>query len=202
MNTTVILATHNYDKVAEIRTLLKGCGSVIVGLREYPRLPEVEEDGSTLEENALIKARAAHRATGLPAIADDSGLEVDFLDGRPGIYSSRYSGPNVSYLQNNKKLLREMAAAGPGERGARFRCVAAFVDGETEICFSGTCDGTILDAPRGRDGFGYDPLFLPTGHTQSFAEMSADQKCRISHRAVAFGKMAEFLKGRFPPDGT
>lgn len=198
MSVTIVLATRNPDKVSEIRSLLGPCGLDIIGLERYPRLPEVEESGSTLEDNALLKARAASRETGLPAISDDTGLEVDFLGGRPGVRSSRYAGIGVSYAENVRKLLRELTPAGPGNRKARFRCVAAFVDGETEECFPGTCEGSITDVPRGENGFGYDPVFLPAGSPRTFGEMNPDEKNSISHRSAAFRALASYLRERYP----
>ncbi|HLH29051.1 MAG TPA: RdgB/HAM1 family non-canonical purine NTP pyrophosphatase [Acidimicrobiales bacterium] len=196
----MVLATANPDKAAEIAELL----GEVPGLELEPRpawVPEVEESGTTLVENARLKARALLEATGLPAVADDTGLEVAALDGAPGVYSSRYSGPHATYAQNVDKLLAELdrrGAAGAGEaRTARFRSIAfaAFPDGR-EVWAEGVVDGLIADAPAGSGGFGYDPVFVPAeGDGRTFAEMTAAEKHAVSHRGRAFRALAVQLIG-------
>ena len=191
---TLVLATRNIHKTAELRQLLEGTGIAVRDLTEFPDCPEVEEDGTTLEENALKKARSAYRCTGLPVIADDSGLEVNYLLGRPGVYSARFAGEGASYADNNRKLIRDLAGVPARRRGARFRCVIAFVTGSQEQLFNGRVEGHILPAARGENGFGYDPLFRPIGHDESYAELTNREKNRISHRTHAMQQFVSSLK--------
>jgi len=171
----------------------------LMSVSDFPDVPEVEEDGDTLEANALKKARAVSEATGLPALADDTGLEVDALGGAPGVMSARYSGEPPDYERNNEKLLRELADVREVDRGARFRCVVALaVPGEKDRTVEGVTTGRILGSRRGDGGFGYDPLFLPDGATRTYAEMSADEKNTCSHRGRAVRaarKMVEEVLG-------
>lgn len=158
----------------------------IESLREHPELVLPPESGATYRENALRKARAVRDALGLPAVGDDSGIEVDALDGAPGIRSARYAGEGADDAGNNAWLLSALAGRGATERAARFRCVLALATPRgQETVVEGVCEGRILDAPRGQRGFGYDPLFLARGETRSFAELPAEMKDRISHRARA-----------------
>jgi|Deesub1362B_J571_1020462.scaffolds.fasta_scaffold00887_15 XTP/dITP diphosphohydrolase len=189
----IVLATRNEDKVRELRAILADLPVEIVSATEFRDLPPVEENGATLEENALLKARAVHRFLGLPALADDTGLEVDALGGRPGVYSSRFAGEQATYEDNVRKLLEELKDV-PDGRTARFRCVAAFVDGETELLAEGVCEGQILHEPRGTGGFGYDPVFYVPEKGKTFAEMTLEEKNRISHRSRAFQRMKELLE--------
>ncbi|HMC39990.1 MAG TPA: RdgB/HAM1 family non-canonical purine NTP pyrophosphatase [Acidimicrobiales bacterium] len=187
--TRFVLATANPDKAVEIGAILGE------GVELVPRpasVPEVEETGETLEENARLKARALVDATGMPALADDTGLEVDALGGRPGVHSSRFAGEGATYADNVAKLLEELQ--GVGERSARFRTVAVALwpDGR-EVVAEGRMEGRIADAGRGDNGFGYDPLFVPEGETRSFAEMGAVEKNALSHRGRAFRALAERL---------
>lgn len=194
----IILATANSDKIREIRRIL---GDLPVDLA--PMHGEgAEETGSTLEENAIIKAEAAARAAGYPALADDTGLEVDFLDGAPGVYSSRFAGEGASYDDNVEKLLEAMGNAPRDQRGSRFRCVAALVfpDGTSETV-EGCVNGTILAARRGSGGFGYDPLFLPDGEDKTFAEMPLSRKNGMSHRALAMIAMKKIIE-QLPLQGS
>jgi XTP/dITP diphosphohydrolase len=191
-----VLASANPDKVAEIAAILAPVG---VELRPRPDwVPEVVEDGATLEENARLKAAAVCAATGEPAIADDTGLEVDALDGAPGVYSARYAGEDATYADNVALLLRaldEAAAAGRTSRVARFRtvAVACFPDGR-EVLVTGVVEGTIAPEPRGDRGFGYDPVFVPDkGDGRTFAEMTAAEKHAMSHRGRAFRALAAAL---------
>ena len=190
---TLVIATRNRHKTEEIRAILAGLPLTIKDLTDFPNCPEVEEDGDTLEENAYKKAYSAYRSTGLPAIADDTGLEVYYLLGRPGIYSARYAGENATYEDNWKKLIHEMTQVPARKRQARFRCVIALVGPATEEYFDGRVEGRILLAPRGDRGFGYDPVFEPDGFDRSFAELSAEEKNDISHRGNALKKLMAFI---------
>jgi XTP/dITP diphosphohydrolase len=197
----VVVATRNKGKLREIIPLLAGAPLLapleleLCTIDEVAPHTELREDGATFVENALAKARQAARATGLPAIADDSGLEVDALDGAPGVYSARYAGPGADDAQNNSKLLEALRGVLPPERTARFRCVAVFVDPAraVEIVRDGACDGQVLEAPRGEDGFGYDPLFFVPTVGRTMAELPLDEKNRLSHRAAAFRALADAL---------
>ncbi len=192
-----VVATRNRGKLREIGPLLAGLGLELVTIDELAPDAELREDGDTFEANALAKARQAAAATGLPAIADDSGLEVEALAGAPGVYSARYAGLPSDDARNNAKLLAALAAVPAGARGARFRCVAAFVDPARglEIVRSGDCAGEILTAPRGSDGFGYDPLFLVPSLGRTMAELPLAEKNQLSHRAAAFNALAAALRG-------
>ena len=153
----IVLATRNRAKAEEIRKMLEGMDITLLTLDDFPEIKEMPpEDGATFEANALIKARSAAKETGLPALADDSGLEVDFLMGRPGVFSARYSGPHATDELNNMKLLKELQRASFEKRRARFRCAAAFVDKGAEAVFAGALEGVIAENPAGRGGFGYD----------------------------------------------
>ncbi|MDX1622563.1 MAG: RdgB/HAM1 family non-canonical purine NTP pyrophosphatase [Gemmatimonadota bacterium] len=192
--TRLVLATGNPDKAREITPLLREAGVDPVVAGELIEEWEVEETGSTLEENARIKATAAVDATGLPALADDTGLFVDVLDGAPGVRSSRYAGERASYERNVTKLLGELSDVPADRRSARFRTVAvlARVDGE-ERRFEGVLEGCIVGKRRGGSGFGYDPVFEVAGAGRTLAEMSLEEKNRISHRARALRAVADFL---------
>jgi XTP/dITP diphosphohydrolase len=190
-----VLATANVDKAREIERILHGAGVPVMLHPRPAHVPEVEETGVTLEANARLKAAALAAATGLPAIADDTGLEVDALDGAPGVYSARFAGPDATYASNCALLLERLAETDPGARTARFVTVAlaAWPDGH-EVAAIGVVDGSIAPAPRGDGGFGYDPVFVPAeGDGRTFAEMSADEKHAISHRGRAFRTLAEGL---------
>ncbi len=189
----IILATRNKGKVEEIRSILHGVPAVIESVLDYPDIPEVIEDGKTLEENAIKKAKEIFKYTGLPSLSDDTGLEVFALDLRPGVFSARFAGENVTYDDNNRKLLSELNGVDMTRRTARFRCVAAFVGKGIEKITTGVCRGNIGLAVKGNGGFGYDPLFIPDGYDKTFAELSVDEKNHISHRARAFEEMRKFL---------
>ena len=180
----LVVATRNKHKLEEIHAILNGLVVELHSALDFPEIPDVVEDGVTFEANAIKKAVTLARATGCWALADDSGLEVDALGGAPGVYSARYAGEPVSYAANNDKLLHELA--GSKDRHARFRCVIALSDpaGRAETV-EGRCEGHIIEALRGTAGFGYDPLFVPDGHVQTFAEMPAVLKNSISHRGRA-----------------
>ncbi|HVY38949.1 MAG TPA: RdgB/HAM1 family non-canonical purine NTP pyrophosphatase [Polyangia bacterium] len=195
----VVVATRNRGKLRELMPLLSGAGLGLdlVTIDELAPDAELREDGDTFEANALAKARQAAQATGLPALADDSGLEVDALGGAPGVYSARYAGPGANDARNNAKLLGALRDVPPPRRSGRYRCVAAFVDPVRglELTRAGTCAGEILTAPRGDGGFGYDPLFLVPELGRTMAELPLDQKNGLSHRAAAFRALAEALRG-------
>jgi len=189
----LVLATGNPGKLAEMRTLLAPLGIQVLGPEEAGWPAGVAEDGDTLEANALIKARAASAATGLPAVADDSGLFVDALGGAPGIHSARFAGPAQDAAANCAKLVE--ALAGEERRGASFRCaVALVVPGGPEEVFQGRCGGRIALEPRGRGGFGYDPLFVVEGETRTFAELPPEEKHRHSHRGRALAALRAYLE--------
>ena len=190
-----VLATFNRDKARELQALLALPGVEIVPVADFPGAVAPEEDGATLRENALIKARAAVQLTGLPSLADDTGLEVDALDGAPGIHAARFAGPGATYADNVVRLLKELEARPGAPRTARFRtaCVALFPDGR-ELTSEGVLDGEIVSEARGTFGFGYDPVFvIPDGRT--LAEVPPAEKNSISHRARAVRNMAAQLAG-------
>ncbi len=189
----IVLATHNLHKQKEMNSILSSLGILIVGLDDFPQIGDIEETGSTLLENAFIKARTVHQLTGLPSIADDTGLEVDALHGAPGVYSARYAGQNPSFQENCDKLLSELKDSANQNRNAKFRTVIAFVDKKMEFQSEGVVKGIIVEKPRGVDGFGYDPIFQPNLYEITFAEMDMEEKNRISHRSKALEKMKEIL---------
>ena len=190
--TTFVLATHNAHKVEELRRIL----GARLGPHELIAYdgPEPVEDGTTFAENALIKARAAAAHTGLPALADDSGISVAALGGAPGIHSARYAGTRVD-ADNVAHLLTNLQ--GVADRSATFDCAAALVDGEYEHVELGVWPGRVLEQAVGENGFGYDPVFRPEGYDVASAQLTADQKNAISHRARAFGAMVEVLRARY-----
>lgn len=186
----IVAATANAHKVEEYRRLLAGQSVEIKSLLDYPNFPDVEENGSSFRENASIKALAACKYCDVPAFADDSGLEVEALDGRPGIYSSRYAATDAERIE---KLLNELK--GKENRRARFVCaIAIAINGEIIDVFEGEVRGVITDAPRGNGGFGYDPVFQPDGYDKTFGELPSDVKDKISHRANAYAKAVEFVE--------
>ena len=186
----IVVATGNAHKVDEYRQLLDGQGVELKSLLDYPGFPGVEENGKTFAENAAQKAIAASRYCDVPSFADDSGLEVEALDGAPGIYSARYAPTDAERIA---KLLA--ALDGKENRRARFVCVIALaINGELIECFEGEIRGTIALAPSGENGFGYDPVFVPDGFDKSFAELTPEEKNQISHRANAFRKAIEFVE--------
>ncbi len=197
----LLVATRNAGKVRELARLFAELEGVeLVGLNAFDDVPEVIEDADTFEGNAAKKARELAAATGLPTLADDSGIEVDALGGAPGVYSARYAGEHGDDDGNNQKLLREMDRVPDAERTARFRCALAFADpagplsGDVHI-EHGVVEGRILRELRGENGFGYDPLFLLRGDTRTTAELSAEEKDAVSHRAEAARKMSAYLRG-------
>jgi XTP/dITP diphosphohydrolase len=199
MTTNLVLATKNPGKIREFRALFWDLPRLRVqALDELGKLPDVVEDGKTFEENAIKKAREIAGATGLLVLADDSGLEVDALGGKPGVHSARYSGRHGNDEANNDKLLGDLSQVPDGERRARFRVVLVLADpsgplGDNVHVEEGVCEGEILRARRGTDGFGYDSLFKPDGFELSMAELPPEDKNSISHRAIAAAKMRAFL---------
>ena len=198
----LVLATHNLHKKMEMNSILSSLGILIVGLDEFPQIGDIEETGTTLLENAFIKARTVFELTGLPSLADDTGLEVDFLDGAPGVYSARYAGKNPTYQENCSKLLLNLKGYPNEKRVASFKTVIAFVDGEIEHSTEGVVNGLIVEKHRGVDGFGYDPIFQPESQNLTYAEMDADEKNRISHRFKALDKIKKFLTSYFNRKGV
>jgi XTP/dITP diphosphohydrolase len=196
----VVIATRNSDKLREIRQILAPLGLRILALQDFPEVPEILEDGQTFAENAVKKAAVVARRTGRMAIADDSGLAVDALEGRPGVLSSRYAGEGATDPDRYHKLLQEMAGIPPGQRGAAFLCAVAVVSpvGNVEVV-EGECRGEIASSPRGTQGFGYDPVFFIPELGRTMAEVEPEVKNRISHRARALEKLKQvlpnFIKG-------
>lgn len=191
----IVLATRNRHKGAEVAALLSGLGLTVRTLDEFPQAPEVVEDGATCEANAVKKASEIAAATGLPAVADDTGLEVDALGGRPGVYAARYAGEQATYDDNCRKLILELSGVPPEKRTARFITVAALaVPSHGVRVTTGELRGTITKAPIGSQGFGYDPVFFVPELGKTLAEMTSEEKNRVSHRAKAFLKLREHLK--------
>jgi len=193
--TELVLATRNQHKGEELVALLGGLGITIRTLKDFPKAPEVVEDGATCEANAIKKAMEISRATGLPSVADDTGLEVKVLGGRPGVYAARYAGEQASYEDNCRKLIDELSGVPMEQRQARFLTVAALaVPGEQIQVALGVLNGYITEKPTGSEGFGYDPVFYVPELGATLAELSAEQKNRISHRAKAFQRVRELLQ--------
>ena len=198
MADVVVLATRNEGKIKELARIL---GSVtLAGLDEFPGAPEVAETGATFEENALLKARAIAAFTGLPSVADDSGLCVDALNGMPGIFSARWSGAHGDDKANLDLVLAQLNDVPDERRGANFTCAAALArpDGTSDVVL-GEITGHLIRVPRGSGGFGYDPIFVPDGYDVTTAEMTADEKDSISHRGKAFRALAPFITGSVKP---
>lgn len=191
---SLLVATNNPHKFKEISHILSDLPLRLLALWEFPHIPEVEETGTRFEDNALLKAREIHKRTGLFCIADDSGLEVDALKGAPGIFSARFAGEEKDSARNNEKLLKMLETVADDQRRARFRCVVALVGPQFERLVEGEVRGRIAHQLRGTGGFGYDPLFIPEGYTQTFAQLSPEIKNKISHRALAFQKAAKLLQ--------
>lgn len=192
----LVLASGNAGKLKEFQTLLHSCGFDVVPQSEY-EVSSVEETGLSFVENAIIKARHASKHTGLPALADDSGIEVDALEGEPGIYSARFAGVNATDEQNNQKLLDALKGLPADQRTARYQCVLVFMRhalDPTPIITQAAWEGRILESPVGDNGFGYDPLFWVPSHQQSSAQLSKQEKNAISHRALAMQKLLTTLQ--------
>ena len=191
---TIVLATHNQDKKIELQDALSEFSVTILSLHDFPHIGEIEETGETLVENSMLKAKTVYNLTNLPAIADDTGLEVDSLAGAPGVYSARYAGEDVTYSDNVNKLLNEMKGISSRKRGAQFRTVISFIDGERELWTEGIIKGEIGEMPVGNSGFGYDPIFFIPELNKTFAELSTEEKNKISHRGLAMKKLCILLK--------
>mgnify|MGYP000200544142 FL=1 len=189
----IVFATHNAHKVSEVQAVL-GSEYQLVTATEAGITEEIPETQPTIEGNALQKARYVYEHTGLNCFADDTGLEVEALNGAPGVYSARYAGEHVSYADNNVLLLKNLA--GCENRKARFRTVIALIVDGKEYLFEGRVEGAIATEPHGEGGFGYDPLFVPEGSQLTFAEMSSEAKNKISHRGRAVAKLVAFLHGK------
>lgn len=193
----LVIATNNMGKLREFKELLSPYGFEAISMHEAGFTDEIVEDGETFEENAHIKARAVFEATGIPTIADDSGLEIDFLDGAPGVYSARYAGEGATDKDRCGKVLREMHGVARELRDARFVCSIYFIYAQDdEYSVSGEIRGYIGDKPKGKNGFGYDPIFM-IDEDESMATIGEEEKNKISHRAMAFRKLSEILKEKF-----
>ena len=190
----LVVATRNAGKIRELELLLLGVVELVLPIGSFPGIPDVDEDGATFVENAIKKARVAAQATGLPALADDSGLVVDALGGRPGIFSARFAGSDADDTANNRKLLTDMTGIPSSERTAAFHCVLAFClpNGDCKT-FDGRLPGIILEESQGEEGFGYDPLFLVPEYGQTLAQLSLEIKNKISHRGRALRKFKRYL---------
>lgn len=199
----ILLATQNKDKKSEIVNLLSDMKIKVLSLNDIPEIDDIQESGETLLENSLIKSREAYRITGLPSLADDTGLEVDLLNGAPGVYSARYAGENVTYNDNVNKLLSALVSYEDEKiRTAKFKTVVSYVSGEMELTEFGEVQGYITISRHGSGGFGYDPIFKPKGFNLTFAEMSQLQKAKISHRSKALNKIKMKLKKIYKSEGV
>ena len=194
----IVLATHNRDKCAEMSAILSRFPIELLSLDDFPAIGEIIEDGTTLEENALIKANTVYIKTGLYSWADDTGLEVDALGGKPGVYSARYAGENCTYLDNVNKLLKDMLDYPENMRTAQFRTAIALVGENMELVTMGVVKGLITNKPKGVGGFGYDPVFYVPNKDKTYSEMEMIEKNKISHRAIAIKNMTKLLESYFP----
>ena len=193
----IVIATRNRHKAMEIELLFSNLGIDIVcldSLDPVGKIPEIEETGKTLKENALIKSRTIFELTGFPSISDDTGLEVKSLDGEPGVYSARYAGEGCSYDDNIKKLLKNMDLMENDQRNANFRTVTSFFDGTVELYAEGVVKGKITKAPKGLGGFGYDPVFSVLDMKKTYAQLADEEKNRVSHRGKAIRSLIEKLR--------
>ena len=192
----LVVGTNNAGKIKELNELLADLPVELCGLNNFEKVSDVEETGATFADNASLKASAYARQTGFWSLSDDSGLEVEALKGAPGVYSARYAGEGAGDRERIDKLLKELAATGDQARRARFVCVMAVADEKGEIRYlaEGVCEGSIALAPNGTNGFGYDPVFVPDGFTETFGELSSTVKQKISHRARAIKKIIRFFR--------
>ena len=190
----LVLATHNDAKILEMQYALKDISVDVITLKDFPHIDEIPETGQTLMENAFIKAKTVFNETGLPSLADDTGLEIDVLGGEPGVYSARYAGENASYLDNCAKVLSKLDGVRPEDRTARFRTIMAFVGKDKKFHCEGNVNGLIIDEMIGHNGFGYDPIFYYPKLEKTFAELKKDEKNSISHRGIALRNFCEILK--------
>jgi XTP/dITP diphosphohydrolase len=197
MSSELLIATTNPGKIRELQQLLGNLPITLRNTSEFPHLPEPEETGLTFAENAILKARYYAEATGILSLADDSGLEIDALDGRPGVFSARYAGEGATNEQKINKVLNGLKETKDLNRSAKFVCSVAISDKDGIIRFltDGVCLGSIAPQPQGNNGFGYDPIFIPQGFTESFGELSNEIKEKISHRGQAILKIIDFLQG-------
>ncbi len=189
----ILIATKNKGKLNDIKEIFKDLDIEILSFLDFEDSPDVDETGKTFEENAQLKAKACFDKYTIPSIGDDSGLVVEQLSGAPGIYSARYAGEDANDLLNNEKLIREIQKF-PEPHRAKFVCVASYYDGENFINAYGEVKGRIITEPRGTNGFGYDPLFIPNGYDKTFGEFSHEEKNKLSHRSVAFKKLYKKLE--------
>ena len=192
----IVLATHNRGKMKEMSSMLAHLPVKLLTLDDFPQIGEIPETGETLKENAFIKAETVHQKTGLPALADDTGLEVDALDGAPGVHSSRYDGETATFEDNCRKMMQEMDGIPAEERTARFHTVIAFVSDSGNEWTEGMVEGRILEKKQGDGGFGYDPLFYYPPLKKTFAELNSEQKNNISHRGKALRNFCQILEKR------
>ena len=190
----LVLATHNDGKILEMQYALKDISVDVITLKDFPYIDEIPETGQTLLENAFIKAKTVFNETGLPSLADDTGLEIDALSGEPGVYSARYAGENASYFDNCAKVLSKLDGVRPEDRTARFRTIIAFVGKDKKFHCEGNVNGLIIDEMIGHNGFGYDPIFYYPKLEKTFAELKKDEKNSISHRGKALRNFCEILK--------
>jgi len=198
----LVIATANKGKLREFTQLLAPLNIEVLSLRDFPEIGEIEENGTTFADNALLKAKAAAKITGYISLADDSGLEVDYLEGLPGVNSARFSGEPKDDNKNNSKLLSLMKGIPPIKRTGRFKCVIAIVGlDKVEHIAEGGCEGFILDEKKGIGGFGYDPLFYVPKYEKTFAELDLETKNKISHRGIATEKALKILEQIFMDDG-
>ena len=194
--TRIVLATRNKHKIEEIKTILGDLPLQVLTLDDFPHVPSLKEEGTTFQENSLQKAQTVYEHTKIPTLADDSGLEVFYLIGKPGVVSARFAGEGATDEANNEKLLSQMLGVAPRRRRAQFRAVLTLLDDGTVDTTEGICPGMLAESPRGTNGFGYDPLFLPDGFSRTYAELTAAEKNTISHRAKALAKMKDVLRRR------
>ena len=189
----LIIATNNNDKEKELKSVLDDFPVEVMSLDQFPEIGEIEETGSTLYENAKLKAVTVNKITNMPCLGDDTGLEVDALNGAPGVYSSRYAGENVSYEDNVMKLLRELRSTPSEKRTARFRTIIFYTDGDRELYTQGEIQGVITENSRGTNGFGYDPVFYIPEVKKTMAELTSAEKNKLSHRGQAMRKFRKLL---------
>ena len=189
----VILATHNLDKYQEMSDALKNFGISVLSLSDFPNIGKIIEDGSTLTENAIIKAKTVFDITGIPSISDDTGLMVDALNGEPGVYSARYASENATYSDNVNKLLLNLKNIPKNKRIAQFKTVMVYWDNNTELIVEGSVKGRITSSPKGVGGFGYDSVFYIPQQEKTFAEMTIKEKNKISHRGIALYNLKKEL---------
>lgn len=189
----ILIATKNKGKLYDIREIFKDLDIEILSFNDFENFPEVEETGKTFEENAKLKAKACYEKFKIPSIGDDSGLVVEQLNGEPGIFSARYAGENANDFLNNEKLIKEIQKF-PEPHRAKFVCVVSYYDGEKFINAYGEVNGRIITEPKGKNGFGFDPLFIPNGYDKTFGELSHEEKNKISHRSMAFIKLHKKLE--------